>query len=96
MRLREAIKKRLSFPEKPEWIEILDFKNKEGLSKFKINTSEAGCFTKCLLSSENVLQQASQWKAILDKQNKKAFPKIRVRPKKLKVSAADSLMNKRN
>ena len=34
-------------PEKPERKEILDFKNKDGLSKFKINTSKAGCFSKC-------------------------------------------------
>ena len=32
-------------PEKHERQEVLDFKNKEGLFKIKVNTSEAGCFT---------------------------------------------------
>ena len=35
--------------EKPEIEELLDIMNAEGLLKFKVNTSDAGCFKNCFL-----------------------------------------------
>ena len=35
--------------DKPEIEELLDIKNAEGLLKFKVNTSNAGCFKNCFL-----------------------------------------------
>ena len=82
-------------PEKPERTEVLDFKNKEGLLKFKVNTSEAGCFTKCFLNTNSVSKQVSQWKDSLDKLTKKSFHK-NIRTKNLKKLAADSPINTGN
>ena len=35
--------------EKPEIEELPDIKNAEGLLKYKVNTSDAGCFKNCFL-----------------------------------------------
>ena len=83
-------------PTKPEKVEILDFKSAKGQAKFKVNTNETDIFTKCFSISDLVMKQISQWRQELDKVNKKSFSKIRIRPKHLKPSAANSLINKRN
>ena len=45
---------------------------------------------------QTLQEQCDQWKTNFESYCKKAFPKIRIRPKKSKVSEADKLIEKRN
>ena len=81
-------------PEKPEKIEIFNFKDKEGKARFKINTTNTTDFTNCLKNNKPVDVQALDWMNILIKHCEIAFPKIRIRSKNIKPSAARQLRSK--
>ena len=81
---------------KKERIEILDINNKKQQQTFKINTSETEDFTNCFKGPETVLEQCGQWISTLKSHCKKSFQTIRIRPKRIQPSKADSLINKRN
>ena len=67
--------------EKPERIELYNFKNKEGQQKFKQITSETSDFSDCFKSNEPLLVQIENWQKILKSNFSKAFKKIRIKNK---------------
>ena len=82
-------------PEKPVQIEILNYRDKNAQVKFKENTSKTIDFTKCLEGEMDVSKKIENWKHMLDKHCKKAFPTIRIRKKSIKKSHSDVLIDKR-
>ena len=70
--------------EKPQRVEIYDFKNKEGQKKFKKLTSETDVFSKCFSDGRPLLLQIKEWKYLLEKYCQNSFRKIRIRKKKMK------------
>ena len=70
--------------EKPERIEMYDFKDIEGQKKFKRLTSETEQFTNCFNNKESLSQQVEMWRKTLEAHCKKAFRKIRIRKRKVK------------
>ena len=83
-------------PEKPERVEVFDFKSKERLARFKKITSETNDFSTCFSNTDSLLKQLSQWNQTIDKHIKRAFPKIRIKQKHIKVTKANALIDKRN
>ena len=71
--------------EKPERLEILDFKNKEAQGNFKNLTSNTKDFTNCF-PTKNVplIKQVENWRQILKAYCNKSFKKIRIKKMKLK------------
>ena len=82
--------------EKPEKIEILNYRNKNSQIRFKENTTKTSEFSDCLKSNLSFSKKIQNWKHILEKHCKTAFPIIRIRKKKLQISQSDSLIYKRN
>ena len=82
-------------PEKPEKIEILNYRDQNAQVKFKENTSKTNDFTSCLEGEMSVSKKIENWKHMLDKHCKKAFPTIRIRKKSIKKSHSDVLIEKR-
>ena len=80
-------------PSKPEKIEILNFKNLDGLKKFLSSTEENDDFSRCFSNGNKDLKQVSQWKQVYEKKCKQSFPKIRIKSKKIQSSNADKLIN---
>ena len=70
--------------EKPERIEMYDFKDIEGQKKFKRLTSETEQFTNCFNNKESLSQQVEMWRKTLEAHCKNAFWKIRIRKRKVK------------
>ena len=68
--------------EKPERIEILNFKDKIAQSLFKKITSETTEFSNCFNNNLPVLKQVDKWRQTLDSHCKRAFKKIRINNKK--------------
>ena len=84
--------------EKPQRVEILNFKDKEGQIKFRKLTSETDAFSKCFMSDEPLLIQIRKWRNTLDTFWRKSFKKIRIRKKKIKPlrPRISNLIDKRN
>ena len=84
--------------EKPERIELFDFKNKEAQTMFKKLTSETDEFTKCFENKKTLLEQVQMWQQVLLSYCKKSFKKIRIRKKNIKPLKAplNTLIDKRN
>ena len=70
--------------EKPQRIEIYNFKEREAQLKFKKLTSETDEFSECFTDDTSLLQQVENWRAKLEKFCKKSFKKIRIRRKFIK------------
>ena len=72
--------------EKPERLEILDFKHKEAQGNFKNLTSDTKDFTNCF-STKNVplIKQVENWRRILKAYCNKSFKKIRIKKMKLNL-----------
>ena len=68
--------------EKPERIEILNFKDKIAQSLFKKITFETTEFSNCFNNNLPVLKQVDKWRQTLDSHCKRAFKKIRINNKK--------------
>ena len=84
--------------EKPERLEIFDFKNKEAQEQFKILTTNTEEFTHCFESSKPLDKQFDDWMQYLKLFIKKSFKKIRIKQRKkqyLNVAIA-KLIDKRN
>ena len=59
-------------------------------------TTKTEEFTKCLENVHNVSKGAANWLATVKSHCNKAFKKIRIRTKQIKLSAADKLITERN
>ena len=83
-------------PTKPARTVLFNFKNIQGRKSFKQLTSETTEFTECFNSMQSLQLQCDKWKNTILSYCKKAFPKIRVRTSKLRLSAADKSIKERN
>ena len=83
-------------PERPEVIEVLNFKDEKAQHRFKENTSNTTEFSDCLKSKDKFNEKIDKWKHILEKHCKQAFPVMRIRKKNLKSSPVDKLIDRRN
>ena len=70
--------------QKPERVEIYDFKSNDGQKKFKKLTSETKQFTDCFNNMYPLLQQVKTWRETLETFCKRSFRKIRIRKRKMK------------
>ena len=83
-------------PQKPDKVEILNFKDTKAQQKFQEATSNTTSFTDCLKSKFSSREKIMNWKHTLEKHCTSAFPKIRIRKKTLKPSPADKFIDARN
>ena len=83
-------------PEKPQKIEILNFRNINSQLKCRENTTKTSDFSDCFKSKMPFSKQIQNWKHMLDKHCKKAFPIIRIRKKNIQRSKSNALIDKRN
>ena len=70
--------------EKPERVEIYNFKDENSKVKFKTLTSETDEFTECFADNKPLLDQIEKWQQILKKFCNQSFKKIRIRKKHIK------------
>ena len=84
--------------EKPQRVEIYNFKEREAQIKFRKLTSETDEFSKCFTDETPLLQQVNNWRGILEKYFKKSFSKIRIRKKCVKPlkEGVSKLIDERN
>ena len=84
--------------ERPERMEIFNFKDKKSQEAFKINTSETDEFTECFKGEDPLIQKIEKWRKVLNSHCSKAFRKIRIKDKKMKPinKKISSLIDKRN
>ena len=84
--------------EKPERIEIFDFKDQISQKNFRKSTSETDEFTNCFLEDAPLMSQIEKWRGVLNSHCKKVFKKIRIKKKNIKPvsSALVRLINERN
>ena len=79
-------------PTKPTRNIVLNFKNYQAREIFKELTTHTEEFTKCFETLKPLQEQCETWKETLESYCKKTFPKIRIKPKGIKPSAADKLI----
>ena len=84
--------------EKPERIELFNFKDENSQLIFKKSTSETYEFTNCFLDEAPLKIQVENWRKVLNSHCKNAFKKIRIRKKKVKPISPSiaTLINQRN
>ena len=84
--------------EKPERIEIYNFKDDEGQANFKRLTTGTKEFTNCFNDDLPFEEQIQHWEQLLNSYCRKSFKKIRVRRKNSKPvhKSMKSLISKRN
>ena len=83
-------------PNKKTKIEIPNFDDKESQFKFRQATTNTNEFTDCFKSEGNLMKQCDVWLSKLKAHIKTSFKKIRIRPVKIRPSAADPLIKQRN
>jgi hypothetical protein len=84
--------------EKPERMELFNFKNKQSQEKFRILTSETKEFTECFSGKKPLLKKIDSWRKVLKSHCSKAFNKIRIKKNGMKriSNGLSSLIDKRN
>ena len=84
--------------ERPERMEIFNFKDRNSQEVFKINTSETREFTECFNGEDSLEYKIENWRKILISHCSKAFRKIRIKDKKMKPTSTkiSSLIDERN
>ena len=84
--------------EKPERIELFNFKDEKSQNMFRKITSETNDFTDCFLGDAPLEIQIENWRSALNTHCKEAFKKIRIRKKKMKPinPIIAQLINERN
>ena len=82
--------------EKKLKVEIPNFEDKESQLRFHKNTSETYVFTECFNNMQPVCKQSVDWLLQLNTHIKKSFKNIRIRSRKIKLSASDRLISQRN
>ena len=70
--------------EKPQRVEIFNFKEKEAQILFKKLTSETDVFSNCFLNKSPLSLQVKMWRSTLESYCQKSFRKIRIRKKFVK------------
>ena len=83
-------------PNKPEKVEIKNFKEVKAQQDFKASTDQTNDFTNCLRSNKDIDEKAELWKHLLNEHCRKSFKKIRIKKKSLKRSKADKLISEIN
>ena len=83
-------------PTKPTRNVIFNFKNEQSRQQFQEITSHTTQFTDCFDSMQPMQIQCEDWEKMVMSYCEKIFPKLRVRTKKIRGSAADKLMMERN
>ena len=83
-------------PTRPTRITMFNFKNVQGRECFKDLTTATTQFTDCFSSMQSLQLQCETWKRTVMSYCERSFPKIRVRTKRIKRSAADKLIQNRN
>ena len=83
-------------PTRPTREIIYNFKSEQGIQLFKDITSSTKDFTNCFENMQPLQVQCEQWQTLLKSYCEQAFPKIRVRTKRLRQSQADYLIKERN
>ena len=71
-------------PEKPERVEIFNFRDEESKTKFLKSTSETEDFTNCFQTENPLLNQIENWQQVLQMYVSQSFEKIRIRKKNSK------------
>ena len=79
-------------PTRPTRNIVLNFKNQQARDKFKEVTTNTLEFTKCFESLQPLQEQCDIWKQLLESYCKKTFPKIRIKSKQVRPSAADKII----
>ena len=69
--------------EKPERIEIFNFKDEKSQLNFRKSTTETEDFTNCFGDDAPLLSQIERWRRVLNSHCKKAFKKIRIKKKRM-------------
>ena len=84
--------------EKPERIELFNFKDEKSQLIFRKSSSETDEFTNCFLDEAPLEIQVENWRKVLHSHCKNAFKKIRIRKKKVKPISPSiaTLINERN
>ena len=84
--------------ERPERVEIFNFKEEEAQAKFKYLTSDTKDFTDCFKDETPLLKQIKKWREVLKTYCTKAYKKIRIRKKSIKPikQPLAKLINERN
>ena len=67
--------------EKPERVEIYNFKKEEGQKRFKQLTSETSAFSDCFRNEDPLCDQVENWHKILKSVCNESFSKIRIKNK---------------
>ena len=83
-------------PTKPTRKIIFDCKKEHCKQLFKQLTSEISQFTECFKTMQPLQLQCENWNKTITAYCEKAFPLIRVRTGRLKLSQADTLIKERN
>ena len=84
--------------EKPERVEIFNFKDEQSLKNFRKSTTETEEFTECFKDDTPLPLQVERWRKVLNSHCNQSFKKIRIQKKKLKPikSKISSFINERN
>ena len=85
-----------AIPATKKKIEIPNFQDFESLKKFTEATSQTKEFTDCFVGEQDVLEQCDNWMLKVSAHVKQSFKKIRIRPRKIRPSAADRLIGQKN
>ena len=83
-------------PTRPTRVTMFNFKNGQGRERFKQLTTDTTEFTECFISMQPLQDQCDKRHKTVMSYCQNLFPKIRVRTKRAKRSAADKLIQKRN
>ena len=69
--------------EKPERVEIFNFKDEQSLKNFRKSTRETEEFTECFKDDTPLPLQVERWRTVLNSHCNQSFKKLRIRKKKL-------------
>ena len=84
--------------EKPERVDIFNFKDEQSLKNFRKSTTETEEFTECFKDDTPLPLQVERWRKVLNSHCNQSFKKIRIQKKKLKPikPKISSFINERN
>ena len=84
--------------DKPERLELFNFKEKESQEKFRVLTSETSKFTECFSGKIPLEKEIDNWRKVLKSFCHQSFKKIRIKQKNIKPidKCLSGLIDKRN
>ena len=83
-------------PTVQEKVEVPNFNDNSSLLKLKEITSKTTQFTECFANCLPLMEQSKNWLSTVETHVKNSFKKIRIRPTKIRPSAADRLISQKN